>query len=61
MLKALFELCLQGCRFHANHVFLFNTFNCDPHFDALTLGFCYIFLIIGQTLGEGTKDFKCVR
>ena len=35
-------------------VFFFNIFSGDPDFDALIIGLCQIYLIIGQTFGEGT-------
>ena len=42
-----------GWRFHAKPVFFFNIFDGDLHFDALIIELCKIWLIIGQTTGEG--------
>ena len=42
-------------RFITKPVFYFNIFCGDLHFDASIMGLCLIYLIIGQTIGEGAK------
>ena len=55
--NTLCALCIWGWGFHANPTFVFNIFSSDLHFDVLIIGFCWIFLIIGQTLGTISKVF----
>ena len=40
--------------FDAKPVFHINIFSGDVHFNVLIIWLCWIFLIIGKTLGKGT-------
>ena len=48
-------LCLTGWEFYAKPAFFFNIFSGDLHFDAKTIGRCFICLVMGPLEKEHFK------
>ena len=54
-MKLHYTLCLTGWEFHAKPAFFFNIFSGDLHFDAKTIGRCFICLVMGPLEKEHFK------